>query len=91
MNDYLVSLIRTYVPLAVGAALTWLAANLGVVIDKDTGALAVAAAVGIVTAVYYALARAIEGRWPQLGHVLLALGLRREPMYPSSRAGLPRA
>jgi len=79
LNDGVVSLIRTYVPLAVGVAVTYLAQTLGVVLDEDTSATASSAAVAIVTAVYYAAARALESRWPALG---VLLGAARAPSYP---------
>ena len=76
------SLIRTYVPVRVSAGLVWLAANLGIVVDEDTSLGAGVIAVGLVLAVYYALARLIETRWPGLGRVLIALGLvDAQPIY----------
>jgi len=83
LNDGVVSLIRTYVPLAVGVAVTYLAQTLGVVLDEDTSAMASAVAVAVVTAVYYAAARALESRWPALG---VLLGAAKTPAYPA-RAG----
>ncbi|MEW2352258.1 hypothetical protein [Spirillospora sp. NPDC029432] len=81
MDDYVVSLIRTWVPVAVGAGLTWLAAETGLVLDEDAGAAASTLAVALVIALYYAAARAIEQRWPRVGRIMLALGLRRTPRY----------
>lgn len=75
MNDYVVSLIRTWVPVAVGAAITWLATEAGIVLDDNTSAIATTAAVAFVTAVYYAAGRAIEQKWPRVGRIMLALGL----------------
>jgi len=75
MDSYFVSLIRTWVPVGIGAALTWLASTLGIVLSDDTSVPLTVAAVGIVTAVYYAAARAVEKKWPGLGRILLALGL----------------
>lgn len=75
MSDYLVSLIRTWVPVAVGVAITWLGAQLGVDIDSTEAAAAVT---GVVVAVYYAVARILEDRWPQLG---LLLGRASVPAY----------
>ena len=68
--------IRTVVPAMVAALLTWLADTFGIVgID---GTAATAFAVSVVLAVYYALARELEARWPQLGWLL---GLPRPPAY----------
>ncbi|GAA0970563.1 MULTISPECIES: hypothetical protein [Actinocorallia] len=71
------SLIRTYIPVWVSAALVWLAARFDIVLDSDTSVAVSVAAVGLVLAVYYALARFIELRWPALGRILIALGLTR--------------
>jgi len=79
LSDGVVSLIRTYVPLGVGLAVTYLARELGVVLDEDTSAMASSAAVAVVTAVYYAAARALESRWPALG---VLLGAAKTPSYP---------
>ncbi|MFC5747140.1 hypothetical protein [Actinomadura rugatobispora] len=91
MNDYVVSLIRTWVPVAVGAALTWLATEAGIVLDDDTSATATAAAVAVVTAAYYAAARAIEQKWPKVGRIMLALGLTgaRTPAYQPTTPATP--
>ncbi|WP_213452905.1 hypothetical protein [Rhizomonospora bruguierae] len=78
MSDHLVSLIRTWTPIAVGSALAWLASTLGVVLDDGTSTALTAGAVGLAAAAYYALARALESRWPVLG---VLLGTRREPTY----------
>jgi hypothetical protein len=76
-HDYFTSLIRTWVPIGIGAVLTFLASRFGIVLDEATGTAAVLACVGIVTALYYAIARVVEARWPALGRILLALGLTR--------------
>ena len=82
MDDYITSQIRTWVPVAVGALIVWAATTLGVVLDDGTSAALTAAAVGIVTSVYYAAARAVEHRWPAVGRVLLTLGLAAgRPVY----------
>ena len=77
MTDYVKSLVRTYVPVAVGAVAIWLA-TIGVTIDSDTKAAIIAAVTGLAIAVYYAIARALEGRWPALGGLL---GVRGSPQY----------
>lgn len=76
VNELAVSIIRTYVPIAVGAALAWLATTLGVV-DLDVGA-AQGLAVSIATAAYYLAARLAERRWPEAG---VLLGHRTQPSY----------
>lgn len=84
MNDYFVSLIRTWVPVAVGAVVTWLAATLGIVLDDDTSKGLLVVATGVVIAVYYAVARLVERQWPGLGKVLVALGVAKAPVYPAT-------
>lgn len=79
MSDQIVSLIRTYVPVGVGAALTWLATTLGVGVGEEASTGLTVGVVALVTAVYYAAARWAEGRVPWLG---VLLGSRRVPSYP---------
>ena len=67
MNDFLVSLIRTWVPVLVGS----LVAMIGVDIDA-------AAITGAAVAIYYAVVRALEMRFPQLG---ILLGRKSQPTY----------
>lgn len=80
MNDVLVSLIRTVVPVAVGAALTWLGSAAGIILPSDASTGLTAGVVALVVAAYYALVRLIERRWPGVG---LLLGARRQPSYPA--------
>ena len=70
MSDLLVSYIRTYVPLLVGFALTWLGQKLGIILDENTSAAVAAGAVAIVTAVYYFVVRLFEQKWPVVGKLL---------------------
>lgn len=84
MTDYGRSLIRTLVPLAVGALVGWLARR-GITVDSATVIPLVDSAVA---AVYYAGVRALEARWPRLGWMLGAPGA---PSYspPSSMGNNP--
>lgn len=86
MSDHLVSLIRTYVPIVVGAALGWLIAA-GVDVDPATRDALVAGIVGLTTAAYYGLVRALEARWPALG---ILLGSTKAPTYGPSSADRAR-
>ena len=70
MTDYSRSLIRTAVPLMVGALVGWLTSR-GVKVDEATILPAVDS---LVAALYYAGARALESRWPSLGWLLGAPG-----------------
>jgi hypothetical protein len=78
MNDYVLSLVRTWVPVAVGAVLSWLA-GLGLDLGKEAEVGFVTFLTAVVIAVYYALARALEKRWPALGRLLL--GSAKAPAY----------
>ena len=78
MNDYIIGHIRTYVPILVGFALTWLARELGIVLDDTTEANVIGAAVGLGAAVYYALVRLLAERWPWAGNLL---GVNKAPAY----------
>lgn len=79
MNNFVPSLIRTYVPLAVAALVTWLASSLHIVIDPSSQAGLVALALSVVFAVYYGGVRLLERRWPKFGHLL---GSKAQPVYP---------
>jgi hypothetical protein len=78
VSDKLISLIRTYVPVAVGWFLTWLATNLGVVLDAESSTGLIVGVTALVTAAYYTLARLLESRWPWLG---ILLGATKQPAY----------
>lgn len=89
VTDLAVSIIRTWVPIAVGAAITWMCARTGLVVTDSWTILAAVWAQAGVTAAYYAAARYLErragagtvavvcrwvGRW-MLGGVI------RQPVY----------
>lgn len=78
MNSFVTSLIRTYVPIVVGAVVAWLL-TLGLEIDSDTQNSLIITLTGITQAVYYFLARWIEKRFPQVGTILL--GSSKAPIY----------
>ena len=78
MNDFIISQIRTYVPIGVGLALTWLADTFGIV-GVDSAA-AGAIAVSLVSAAYYALARWLESKYPFARRML---GIPVAPTYES--------
>lgn len=78
MGDQVVSLIRTWVPIGVGAALTWLASLLGVGLDANASAGFTAVVVALVSGAYYLLVRLAERRWPWVG---VLLGTPRPPTY----------
>lgn len=91
LGDYLVSVIRTWVATAIGAALAYLALHFDIVLPADAATGLQVGAVALVIGVYYAVVRWLEGRWPGLGRVLLSLGMAkgapvyRDPAIPQSR------
>lgn len=74
LSDYLVSLIRTFVPIGVGIVLAYLAKK-GFNLTVDAEALTLA-----VIGVYYAVVRKLEARWSWLGWLL---GTPKAPTYGS--------
>jgi hypothetical protein len=82
VNDYVISLIRTYVPLAVGVLVSWLAAR-GLDLDPATSAGLIAGLTGLLAGVYYTVVRLAEAKWPFLG---LLLGHAAKPQYHPAKA-----
>lgn len=78
MSDYLISVIRTVVPAAVAAALSWLAIRYGIVLDEQSSASLAVGLTAATLSAYYAAARALERRYPWVG---VLLGHRRQPSY----------
>jgi hypothetical protein len=81
LNDTLTGLIRTWVPIAVGAALSWLATN-GLQLDKETQTATIVAATGAIQALYYTLVRLLENKFPQVGWLL---GSAKTPSYSAPK------
>ncbi|MGH8793139.1 MAG: hypothetical protein ACRDXX_10890 [Stackebrandtia sp.] len=75
----MVSLIRTWVPAGIGAALAS-AATYGVEITGQEQAGLVAGLTAACISTYYALVRAGEARFPWLGYLL---GTKHPPAYAS--------
>lgn len=78
MNNFIISQIRTIVPILVGALISFLA-TVGLQLDTDTQASLVIALTGLLQALYYFLARLLEQKFPKLGGVLL--GSTATPKY----------
>lgn len=81
ISNFVISNIRTYVPIGVGLLLTWLASSLHVVIDPSSQAGLVALCVAVLSGAYYTLARLIERKWPQTG---VLLGVAAKPTYKAA-------
>lgn len=74
MNDQLVALVRTVVPMVVGLLL---AAAAKANIDIDGAALN-GVVDALVIGVYYVVVRQLEQRWPRFG---VLLGIPKQPTY----------
>ncbi len=74
----MISLIRTWVPIGVGAVAAWLLAH-GLGMDAATQTGLVAGLTGLLAGGYYAIVRALESKFPQLGGILL--GHTAKPVY----------
>ncbi|WP_353707595.1 hypothetical protein ABRQ22_17190 [Cellulosimicrobium sp. ES-005] len=77
MTDFVLSLVRTVVPIGVGALISWLALR-GVEVEESAQNALISGATALIIAAYYAAARALETRWPWFGYLL---GTRSEPTY----------
>lgn len=77
MTNFVTSLIRTYVPIIVGAIVSYLL-TLGIELDADSQAGLIVAMTGILQAIYYFIARILEKKFPQFG---VLLGSTAKPLY----------
>ncbi|MFC5188154.1 hypothetical protein [Actinomadura harenae] len=81
-NDYVVSLVRTAVPVGVGTGLAWIAVHFGILVPEDASSGLKLGATAVAIGVYYAGARAVEHRWPRVGRFLTSFSLvGRVPTY----------
>lgn len=83
VNDALVALVRTVVPVVVGALLAW-GAQLGLGFTPGTSALLEVLLTAVFTAAYYAGVRALSARWAWFGWLL---GYPVDPTYSPRHAG----
>ena len=77
MSDLVTSYIRTWVPIVVGPVLVWLSTVLGADFSEWEGTL-VGFLIALVSAVYYAIVRWAEQKWPWVGKLL---GKQAAPTY----------
>ena len=76
MSDFIIAQIRTYVPMAVGAALAWL---LQFGLDLyEVEAQATVLIVAVLSALYYFAVRLLAEKWPSVG---ILLGYNKAPVY----------
>jgi len=85
MSDYILSLIRTWVPIGIGSVLGWLATH-GLGLDPETQAGLIAVLTAVAIGLYYAVVRKLEERWPKVGQFLLGLGAAKTPVYADPAA-----
>lgn len=78
MQDLIRSYIRTYAPMFVGAVISFLATK-GITLDTETQTALVVAFTGLLQALYYAIARLLERKYPIVGKILL--GSSKQPSY----------
>ena len=81
MNDKATATIRTTMPSAWAAVITWLVAEFHLNLD-DADWEFIAIALPLVTGVLYRLSREVEDRWPVVGRVLF--GSSKQPHYAST-------
>lgn len=81
MNNFIISQIRTFVPIIVGALISWLL-TVGIAIDSDTQAGLIVALTGVIQALYYFIVRLLEKKWPQVG---VLLGIASKPVYTETK------
>ena len=78
MTDFVTSLIRTYVPIGVGALASYLVTR-GIEIDANAQLGLVTFLTAVLQGVYYLIARILEARMPSIGGLLL--GSSKKPEY----------
>lgn len=85
ISDIFPSLIRTYVPIGVGVVLTWIAIHFNVVVDQQTQLGIIGLVTGVLSAVYYTIARLLEKQNASFG---VLLGLTKQPVYVDPPKGV---
>jgi hypothetical protein len=78
MSDLVLSYIRTYVPIGIGALLSYIAVRWGIGVPEDVSKEVAVAVTALVVALYYGIVRALEKKWPWFGTLL---GAKKEPVY----------
>ncbi len=77
MNDYVISNIRTFVPILVGAIVAWLATK-NIPLDPKSVDGLIALGTSGFTLLYYLIIHALEQKWPKFGWLL---GYAKTPQY----------
>ena len=84
MSNFFTSLVRTYVPIIVGALVAWLA-TFGLAIDAEATAGLIVFLTAALQGLYYIAVRLLERKFPQIG---VLLGSTQKPVYvePTAKA-----
>ena len=77
MSNFITGLIRTYVPIIVGALVAWLA-TIGLQLDAESQTGLIVALTGLLQALYYLIVRWLETKFPKAG---ILLGKATVPEY----------
>lgn len=80
MSDLITSYIRTGVPIVIGSFVAWLAVH-GLQVPADSVTGFTAFLTGLFTALYYAVVRYLETKYPQMGWLL---GSAKKVVYKDS-------
>jgi len=93
MNNYAISLIRTYVPIGVGAVASWLLVHYALSVPTSTQVGITSLLTAGLSAGYYAGVRALEQKFPQVGVLLghTAKPVYLKPTYPTIPVPPPAA
>ena len=83
MTNFAISLIRTYVPIAVGTFISFLFVQFGLTLDGEIALQLTAGLTGLVIGAYYLVARLLERKFPALG---VLLGSTQKPVYVEQTA-----
>jgi len=77
MNDAIIALIRTIVPIAVGSVIAWLSLR-GVNLAPETATATTTALTGLLSGAYYAVVKLLSDNFPWMGWLL---GYAAQPSY----------
>ena len=77
MSDFVISQIRTYVPIIVGAVLAFLTTK-GIELDATAAAGLSTFLTALFGGLWYLIGRLLERKWPELG---ILLGVAKKPNY----------
>jgi hypothetical protein len=85
ISNYIISLIRTIVPVAVGAVASWLLTKYAFHVNSDVQGSITALLTAVVTSGYYAGIRLLETKFPK-GPWGMFLGFPTRPVYVSGKS-----